>query len=127
MSDVLLSHTEDGGEINILNGLVEVTDTMETAVYLSLFGGTDWWGNLDEATQFARYIAQTGGLVSGLAWTSPNLVRIRDAVLRDLRWLTAGGYATLVEVEVTVPELDNLLIEVRIDTERYEFSNRRES
>ena len=39
--DVLLFQTVDDGEINIENGVVEMSGGLETAAYLSLYGGNE--------------------------------------------------------------------------------------
>ena len=78
MSDVLLSQTADGGEITVANGQVALTGGLESAVYLSIFGGNDsdsgqestapkqWWGNLDEPDPAGRYRGQTQYLLRAL-------------------------------------------------------------
>ena len=39
--DVLLYHTPDGGEIEMVNGLVTMSGGLETMAYLCLFGGNE--------------------------------------------------------------------------------------
>lgn len=81
MTDVLMIHTPDGGEICLTDNEVRTGDdpvrvadivtttTPETACYLSLFGGNredsgsegnrfTWWGNLGEEDPNARYISE---------------------------------------------------------------------
>ena len=64
--DVALRQTVDGGEITVINGIVELDGGLETSVYLSLFGGNvddpgdrvsdkTWWGNYDETNPNRKY------------------------------------------------------------------------
>ena len=69
--DVLLTHTDDDGDIEVLNGLVTMAGGLETAVYLSLFGANEhdpggldspqqYWGNWGEPVSAAASIGATG-------------------------------------------------------------------
>ncbi len=133
MTDVLLCQTLDDGEINITGGLVELTGDFRTAVYLSLFGGNEdddgrdnnefnWWGNLGTTNPSELYRSETQNLLNKLPPTSNNLLRIEDAVSRDLEWLNAVGAVTGINVTVTVPELNRIRIVVEINgDENVEF------
>ena len=122
MADILLFQTPDGGDINVMNGIVELDGGMQTAVYLSLFGGAaDWWGNVGVTEAYRKYTAETGAIVSGQPWTVRTMLLIEDSAMRDLAWLTAGGYASTISVSVSSPELGTLLIEVEIDGTTHRF------
>jgi hypothetical protein len=117
--DVLLEHTDDDGEITVTNGVVAMDDTgLRTSVYLSLFGGdsdddggptTDkqWWGNLDEQDPAYKYRSVTQYLLKTSPATTASLVKIRDAIKKDLAWLDADVVVTL-----TLPALNRLGITV---------------
>jgi phage gp46-like protein len=129
MTDVLLRQTDDGGEITVDNGLALMSDGLETAAYLSLFGGNDddagdaaserrqWWGNLDETERASRYRSETQYLLaSGLPAVPANLRRFEQAAGRDLAWLVETGTARSVAVSASIPALNRVHFEVDIVT-----------
>lgn len=137
MSDVLLYQTDDDGEINIQNGVVELSGGLETSAYLSLFGGnedddgsdqsiTQWWGNLDETLPERRYRSRTQFLLKSIPATSGNLLRIQDAVESDLAWMVEVGAASEVSASVTIPSVNRVSIVISInafgDLNSFEFS-----
>jgi phage gp46-like protein len=135
VGDVLLFQTTDGGEINCTDGVVEMTPSFETAVYLSLFGGNEedaggddktysWWGNLDEQDQAFRYRSRTGYLLRAIPATSGNLQRLRAAVEADLQWFIDLKVASELSVVVSIPRLNTVLITITIiaDGEEQDFS-----
>lgn len=125
MTDVLLEQSDDGGELTIEGGLVELTDDLRTAVYLSLFGGNEdddsldnsaqWWGNLDETDPAARYRSRTEYLLQSLPPSSANLLLLEDAVRTDLQWLLDTGAATAVDAAASIPALNKLSLIVIIN------------
>ena len=85
--DVSLRQTDDGGEITVVNGVVEMSGGLETAVYLSLFGGNEdddgradnpqtWWGNLAENEPERQYRSETQHLLQALPATTGTLIRV---------------------------------------------------
>lgn len=143
MSDVRLFHTYDGGEIDLVpDGTYTevILDTgLETAAYLSLFGGNErddgtffddtnpdhehqaqWWGNIGEPP--ARQMrSEFGHLVRSLPAISSNLVRLEQAGARDLAWFTEEQVAREVELTVTQLGKDRIGAEVRIVVDKEEF------
>lgn len=134
--DVKLFQTDDGGNISVEDGLVAMSGGLETAAYLSLFGGNEdddgrsgspltWWGNLDENDPARQYRSETQNLVQALPLTTGNLRRIEDAALRDLAWLTSGNIASSVSVSASIPGLNRVKltvdIEARGEESRFEF------
>lgn len=123
MSDVRLYQTLDGGEIDTTNGQLVLSDGLETAAYLSLFGGNErdsglpaddryqFWGNLGEVDPKRRYRSETQNLLRSLPATSSNLRRIEDAAGRDLEWLTED-VADSVAVTATIPALNRVQLNV---------------
>lgn len=115
MTDVLMYHTPEGGEITLSGGEPLYTDGIETAVFLSLFGGqaeddaTDatkhrqWWGNWEEPDPARRYRSATQALLRGLPAIPANLRRVEDAVVADLQWLITSGLATSVSASARMP------------------------
>lgn len=136
MTDVLLTESDesDGGEIEYLNGLATTEDGLETAVYLSLFGGNEedgggqtdepvqFWGNLIEDDESRILRSRFQNLVDGLPATTGNLARLKDAAEQDLAWLTAEGFAQSVEVTLSVPQLHRLSVTVAADVDGRRYS-----
>jgi hypothetical protein len=109
--DVLLFDTPDGGEMNIENGVTEMTQGPETMLYLCLVGGnkedngtadTDaesWMGNEDEEPQSQYRSRFHHWLMKGLPMTGDNLKEGRDAATED----TTTAFGDLAKsVNVTV-------------------------
>jgi phage gp46-like protein len=134
--DVRLFHTDDGGEIEFINGTAITSDGLETAVYLSLFGGNErdgaisateklqWWGNFSEPLEARQYRSETQYLLRSLAAVTANLRKIEDAAERDLSWLTTDGLAKAVAVSATMPALNKVRIAplIEIDDARFEYA-----
>lgn len=128
MTDVLLFQTNDNGEIEIEDGLVTLTPGLDTAAYLSLFGGNwkddgsqnnrqTWWGNLGETEPAQRYRSETQYLLGTIPATSRNLRRIEDAAARDLQWLLDESIASSLTVSASLIGLNRVKIEVIIRAE----------
>lgn len=132
--DVLFSATPDGGEISITNNLIDMDAGLETAVYLSLFGGnsdddaTDettnlqWWGNLLPGDSQLPLRCRTQFLIRDLPATTGNLARLRDAAIRDLAWVV-DSFADSYKVDVSMPALNRvaLRIDISIGDQTYTF------
>ena len=123
--DVDLFNESDGGNILVENGLFEMTGGLGGSVYLSLFGGNaddngtqdsdnEWWGNIDETEPDRKYRSETQFLLKSIPASSANLRRVHDAAGRDLQWLIDSKVASKIEVEVTIPALNEILIVVNI-------------
>lgn len=135
--DVLLFQTDDDGEITVENGLVEMSGGLETAAYLSLFGGNEdddgrgdnpltWWGNLDEVDPVRQYRSETQNLLQALPATTGNLRRIEDAAGRDLAWFVDERVASSVVVTASIPGINRIKLIVDIeavgDESSFEFT-----
>ena len=127
--DVFLYQTVDGGDINVTSGIAQMTVGFETMAYLSLFGGNaddpglddtrlQWWGNFDETDAAFQYRSQTQYLLRSIPATSANLIRVQDAVTADLSHdFIATGIAGAVNVEVSIPRLNAVQIDIRIEAD----------
>jgi phage gp46-like protein len=136
MTDVRLYQTADGGEIDYLNGNPVMADGLETAAYLSLFGGNhddsgtegddprQWWGNVDETIEARKLRSETQFLLQGISNAAANVLRLQDAATRDLAWFVTEDIADRVAVAVSVPTLNtvNFEIEIEIDSTVYQFT-----
>lgn len=129
--DVLLYQTVDGGEINVTDGTVQMSGGLETAVYLSLFGGNEddsgrpndprnWWGNADEPDPVRHYRSETQYLLKALPLVSSNLRRVEDAVKKDLSWMITEKAASSITVAATIPGLNKIQISVNVVAEGIE-------
>lgn len=135
MTDCRLYQADgDGGEVTWINGQPLTANGIETAAYLSCFGGnqadsglTDgeklqWWANREEPVAERRQRSQTQALLAGLPATPSNLARVEDAVSSDLAWMVKELTAT-IEVEATMPGLNRVRIRgaIVIADTRYPF------
>lgn len=121
--DVLLYESLDGGEIQIVNGLVTLSGGLQGAVYLSMFGGNSdddgrrnnplaWWGNLIETQPERQYRSETQYWLTRLPPIPANLRRLEQAAARDLAWLVTVGAATRITVVATMPAINTVRIAV---------------
>lgn len=124
--DILLFQTTDGGNINVENGVVEMSPGLETMAYLCMFGGNEdddgrptnkfnWWGNVTENESSRKYRSETQYLLKSLPATTGNLRRIQDAVNRDLSVFIDEKIATSISVTVTIPALNTVSILIKIE------------
>ena len=135
--DVLLFQTNNDGDIIVENGIVEMSPGLETAAYVSLFGGNEdddgsqdnkntWWANLNETRLDKKYVSETQYLLKSLIATTGNLRSVEDAAKRDLQWFIDDNIASSIEVEATMPALNQLKLTIEISAEgeetRFEFT-----
>lgn len=135
LSDVLLFHTHDGGEIEFIGGQPTMCDGLETSAYLSLFGGNEddggldaterlqWWGNFGEDDPAKQYRSETQYLLRSLPAVPANLRRIEDAAGRDLAWM-ADLFASSIVVSASMPRFNTLSLSIAITVEsgtKYKF------
>lgn len=116
--NVALFNTSDGGEILIVGGLVDSGGGLEAAVFLSLFGNNndgEWWGNLSQDDPARQYPGETQKLIDGLPARPSNLLRIQDAVTRDLEPLIEAGVFKTVDPEALLVGPKRLRLRVTID------------
>lgn len=134
--DVLLYQTDDGGEMDTVGGVVTLSPGLETAAYLSLFGGNEaddgrkdsasqYWGNLGETDPARQYRSETQHLLRALPATSGNLKRVEDAANRDLAWFLSERVASSVAVSVALVGLNRVSFTITIEAvgteSRFEF------
>lgn len=140
MTDVLVRQTEDGGDIEYVNGRVTMHDGLYGAAYFSLFGGNEddstlegdnrkqFWGNLLETDPARMYRSRTQYLLKSLPCTPHNLRRVEDAGKQDLAWMTDSGIADEVVVTARIPGVHKiaLRIEITVDGRAFAFDFTRE-
>jgi len=131
--DVLLFQTDDDGEINVVDGIVEMSGGLETAAYLSLFGGNEdddgrdsnpatWWGNIDEIDPARQYRSETQHLLQSIPATTGNLRRVEDAAVRDLAWFVQNNVASSVSVVASIPGVNRIKLTIDIEAQGEESS-----
>ena len=116
--------TRDGGDIEIQNGVVAFSGGLETAVYLSLFGGNfdddgrratrSWWGNADEIDPLKHYRSETQYLLRTLRPTSQNLRLVESAAERDLAWMKSAKIVSDMTVSGRIESLGTVTLEFSI-------------
>lgn len=131
--DVKLFQTIDDGEINVVNGVIDMSGGLDTAVYLSLWGGNEdcngqtacpftWWGNFDETDKAKKQISETQYLLQSIPAITANLSRVEQAAGRDLKWLLENKIASSVVIAVSIPALNRIKIIVNIEANGMESS-----
>lgn len=128
MTDVLFFHTPDGGELDLVNGQIRLTNGYEGCAYLALFGGNSddsgdevdvrkqWWGNVDEPDPARQYRSEFQYLLRTLALVSGNLVLFEEAAERDLA-RAFGGVASLVAARCSIPAPRRIQVDINIEVD----------
>lgn len=135
MSAVLLRHTDDGGEIEAVNGRILTSEGLETSAYLSLFGGNErdsgrdaddpqqWWGNRIEPDEQRHQRSETQHLLRSLPATPGNLRRLEDAAKRDLDWMTQTiARAVSTRARIVAPKRTSLDVKILVDNTEFSYS-----
>lgn len=120
--DVLFLDSNDGGVLQIEDGVIACDKTFKTAVYLSLFGGNfeddgvtnsgkAFWGNLigEDKTKMVSKFQNT---ICSLPMTSKNLKTAEDAAVSDLQWLIDDGIADKVTASGKIKDLKTADFEI---------------
>lgn len=133
MSDVRIFQTVDGGEITCNAGQIVIDDGLDTAVFLSLFGGNDddsglegddprqWWGNTIETEATQKHRSLTQNLLRGLPLIPANLLRIEDAAMTDLAWMTETELASFVSASASMPALNTVKLTIKAEIQSKPF------
>jgi phage gp46-like protein len=123
--DVLLYQSQDFGEIEVIDGLVTMSGGLDTAVYISLFGGNynddglldskyQWWGNYSE-TALNRIRSETQSILIGLPATTGNLLKLEEAIRRDTSWLLEERIASSIDISASILTLNKVRIILNIN------------
>jgi len=124
--DVFLFQTNNGGDICINEGIVEMRGSLETSSFLAIYGGNvadrgdqdgefTWWGNLDESIPARKQISRFQNLIQSLPLTSKNLLRAKDALMDDLKFLLDEGTVSSIDITLSVQGRNTLKIEINPD------------
>lgn len=116
MSDVLIVQTNDGGEIKFeQSGDVTLTDDLRSSVYISMFGGGDWWADIDEPDSNNHLTGEAGQFIKRNSPNSTNLERLQDSAMRDLQWLLNIRAASRIAVTATLRNINRLTLIVDLE------------
>lgn len=124
MTDVFLFQTLNDGDIT---DALTVTEGLETAVYLSLFGGNEnddgqpgnplaYWANVNSDVADERQVSRLQNLLIGIQATTGNLKRLNDAAQADLAWLDG------VTVSSSIPRLNWIQFTVNVNSKEFQFT-----
>ncbi len=136
MTDVLLRHQPDGGNLEYKNGAALMSDGLESAAYLSLFGGNEqdsgadgdalreWWGNKIERIEARKYRSRFQNLMASLPLVPGNLARLEEAAALDISWFVDEGVASYLNVNASIPAINTVKLDVLIvvDDETFRFA-----
>lgn len=120
--DVLLFQTDDGGNISLTNGQIDMTTGLETAVYLSLFSPEDWFLNDIAETDDEKLSSETNKIIDTLPNVSGNYSLLEQANLMDLQWLIDNDYANEVTSSVSSDAINRVNIQINVDKQILNFS-----
>lgn len=111
--DPLFFQTQDGGDVQINNGLFLRSGGLRNAVYLSWFGANfkdtgvandkhSWWGNFltDDVDQ--HYRGQTQRFMDTTALTSNTLSPLETVMAGDVDWMISTGMADEIAVVASI-------------------------
>lgn len=133
MTDILLRHAGDGGDLEAIGGRLTLTESPEVAAYLSILGGNErdgggdadehleWWGNKIEQVPARRLRSRTQKLLASLPLVPANLLRFEAAASADLAWFTESKIATYAGAAASIPALNTLRLELRIEIDGAEY------
>lgn len=110
--DVRLRISADGGIIQVWGGQPEMDTGLETAIHISLFTESGWWGNAVTSTE-----NEIGSdFIEKLRQPLTNQARldIIETANRALKWLTETGIALSVTVQAKIPETGSLALYIEI-------------
>ena len=124
--DVFLCDGPDGGELNFVDGVIEMRGSLYTSAYLSLFGGNDedlgednatlqWWGNIDDVQPARRYRSRFQQILKGTPASSANILALTKGAEDALAWMITEGAASDINVEITIPGYNKVQVDIAIN------------
>ncbi|AUR87367.1 hypothetical protein NVP1100O_26 [Vibrio phage 1.100.O._10N.261.45.C3] len=113
--DVLLFQTLNDSDMSITDGIVQMTQGLETAVYLSLFSPVDTYLNEAAETNDEKLSSQTEAIIQNKPQSSKNYQLLVQAVNADLKWLVINGNANSIDTSVSSDGLNRVIISITIE------------
>lgn len=113
--DIALHHTEDDGEITIINGEPVMDGGFETAGYLSIFGsdGNPHWMQ-EYQTESEKIFSKCYNFIKGNPKTASNINKAEDLAKQDLQWFIKDGIADTINVSITSNSRSDITLEYEI-------------
>ena len=111
--DPLLVPRGDGLDLELSGGLVTMSEGLENAVTLSLFGGNredscrpgdpeEWWGNSLAKNEAEKLRSEFQRELTSSPLSSSSPYALETAARSDLQWMVSGRLVDSVEVSVSV-------------------------
>ena len=132
--DIYIFQTNDDGDINVNDGITQMTCGYESAIYLSLFGGNDddagdestshlqYWGNFAETDPQKKLRSETQNIIASLPSTSSNLRLLEEANLRDLAWMSDSVSNLTSDARITSPDFCEITITYEAEGQKESFT-----
>ena len=98
--DVAITHTEDGGAITFRAGQPDMEQGLATAVYISLFTETGWWGNALAVPE--EQIGSDLPALEAKPLTNRTRLDAEEAARKALEWMVEQGVAKSVTVAASI-------------------------
>lgn len=119
MKDVLMVSYADGADAVIEAEDMVLTSGMETAIYLALFGGGDYWANGLLAAD-GKYSSKTEQVFKSVALNTSGRLAIEQAIKDDLQLLASEeGLELSVMVKIAIDRAD---IQIQLGNVVYEYT-----
>jgi len=124
--DLLLLDTLDGGDIKLIDDVFISDTSINTAVYLSLFGGNKddngkvknkftWWGNtLTGVSENEKIVSRFQAVIFGLPMSTKNIQEAETAAAMDLQWIIDEGIGDEVNVSGSAIARNKFKLKVNI-------------
>jgi len=139
MSDPDLILEENGGDAILSGGDLLLGNGLTSAAILSLWGGNieddglpgsdsvQFWGNNISDDPKERLRSETQKLLTSIPATSGNLLRLQDAVLRDLAWMIPDLVSEMsVEIALIGVKRISITIDLTVNGEDQQIQLTRE-
>lgn len=112
MSDIYLQSSNGIADMVIINGLPQLTDGLDNAVYLSLFM-LDYWGN-SISEEDEKYNTEIPKIMAEQNLTNQTRLDIIEAGKKSLAWMVEKGIASNIDVVAEIPSIGRLNLAVTI-------------
>lgn len=112
MSDIYLKSSQGTPDIVIINGVPQLTDGLDNAVYLSLFQPA-WWGNNIAGTD-EKYESQLPDIIAEGVLTNQTRLDVIEEAKNALKWMIDKGIAIEITSRAEISAVGRLDLAVTI-------------
>ena len=113
MSDIYLK-TQAITDMVIVNGVPQLTDGLDNAVYLSLFM-PDWWGNdIAAEKEDEQYQTEIPRIMAEQTLTNQTRLDIIEEAKKSTQWMLDLGIVSAIDIRAEIPEIGKLYLAVTI-------------